>query len=120
MTVPNPVHDLGTTAVKSGERAVHNCGRRVDNSDASAIYPRAGRSVHRSHTWFIHSHTPATTCADERCPHNPQDLLLLLFFSLHFINNEKTGAASQRATKRPRSAVLRVRSTEPRVGSPVH
>src|ERR1044072_9798527 len=111
MAIPNPVYDLGTNGVESGERPVHNWGPRVDNSRASANHPRARRAVHRSDTRFMHRATLATTCADERCPHNPQGLLLLLFFSLLFINKQKTGDASQRATKRPRTA----ETTEPRV-----
>ncbi len=53
-------------------------------------------AVHRLTTWSTHSQPHRTTCADEVYPHNPQDLLLLLFLSLLVINKEKTGAASWR------------------------
>lgn len=51
-------------------------------------------AVHRFTTWSTHNRPRRATCAYEGCPHNPQDLLLLLFFSLLVINKEKTGAAS--------------------------
>ena len=111
MTVPTPVHDLGTNRAKSGDCAVGNRRHRVHNSRAAGNHPPAGRVVHRSDTRFIHSPTRGATWADERCPHNPQDLLLLLFFSLKFINKKKTGVASQQATSRPRPA----ETTLPRV-----
>ena len=53
-----------------------------------------GEAVHRLPTWSTHSQPHRATCADELYPHNPQDLLLLLFFSLLVINKEKTGVAS--------------------------
>lgn len=57
-----------------------------------------GRVVHRLHPGSTHRARYVATCGYETYPHNPQDLLLLLFFSLEVINKEKTGAVSLRAS----------------------
>lgn len=82
---PEPVRLPPEPGYNSGENWGQPCaqlGTAVDGWGMGTSCPRIGRSIHRSMDRAAHSPAPRTTSGNERCPHNPQPLLLSLPFSL--------------------------------------